>query len=775
MEICLKFLPRKSYDKNGLFLLMIFVSIGVVLISIAGIFEAQATLECNPNKNLASDVSTRKYIATQCFLKYAKEFYPPLPIYALVLMNFGIVYLFSIIYAHLVEHRVKIFTEPLSARRDDGGEESLPLSTGNTAASADPATYGKWAGRYIVFTAYVTHLIVCRIIPLVVFAVLLLTSSSFPLKFQCHLPTKTTSIAPANFTKNSNSTVDCIYPMSSKNEILATTVVTVNVVVGTVAFVELVYLLCSAWKDHNLLTDLEFCRVYLRKHKRIRELKRIIAEAIPKYLLQIYDDFGGKHLSIRELKDMYINVIIQEGRQAGMKQFENRHETYKAYFKKPENATTLKNTADLFIPTESTGKKIDTIYMSIDALFESMEFVSESTADDPEPAKFVLVIGRPGIGKTFLTKMMLFEWQQQKSEFWYGKIVILIRFRCFNTGKTSLRNMLQTSDGLNGINISADDFTAIYEYIRLYPSKVVLIFDGLDELAVDDQIGEDSGNGENEETHIYNIWKQLVRGQLLPGVTVLTTTRPTAERLYKPTIYNSIQYDREVEILGLHEEEVKNYVEKFCGDDKQKSTEIWSLIKDSPELLTICYIPVSSYIVCLTLDESIKMNKQEEVDGQGSVPRTMTELYKRAINILLFRHHLEYKGKEKPKNYITAKLPKELQDDLNKLKETARKGMREEKLIFYNDEVDSAIPDCGLFNKLEDKNQNIFCFLHLTIQEFLAALDVVDDMDNVESFLSEHIEDPKWHLVILFVAGLIGDKFREMESQRYTKFVFHIF
>ena len=201
MEICLKFLPRKSYDKNGLFLLMIFVSIGVVLIGIAGIFEAQTTLECNPDKNLASDVSTRKYIATQCFLKYAQEFYPPLPIYAVVLMNFGIVYLLSIIYAHLVEHRVKILTEPLSARTDDGGEESQPLSTGNTAASADPTTYRKWAGRYIVFSAYVTHLIVCRIIPLVVFAALLLASSTRPVQFHCHLPTKNNEYSPRKLYK----------------------------------------------------------------------------------------------------------------------------------------------------------------------------------------------------------------------------------------------------------------------------------------------------------------------------------------------------------------------------------------------------------------------------------------------------------------------------------------------------------------------------------------------------------------------------------------------
>ena len=748
MEICLKLLPRKSYDKNGLFLLMIFVSIGVVVIGIAGIFEAKATFQCNPDKIIASDVSTRKYIDTQCFLKYTQEFYTSLPIYVLVLMNFAIVYLLSIIYAHLVEHRVEIFTEPRSVRMNDAEEESQPLPVGITVAGADPTAYRKSAGRYIVFTAYVTHLIVCRIIPLVIFALLLISSSNFPVQFKCHLPTKTTSIPPVNVTQSANlSIVDCTFPMGSNNKGLAVAVVTVNCIIGTVALVELVYLLCLAWKNHNLLTDREFCRVYLRKRKTIRKLLRIIRENIPKHLLQVYDDFGEKCLSHRELKKMYVNVIIQEGRAISERQFKDRHETYEAHLEKPEKATKLKNRADLF------------------------EFKSTRT-DNPKSIKSVLVVGRPGIGKTVLTKMMLYDWQKQKPKFWHDKILILIRCRCFNTGEVSLQKLLQESDGLKGTDISAGDFTEIYEYICLNPSNVFLIFDGLDELKVDDDslTREGGVNGNNEKTHILHIWKQLVRGQLLPGAIILTTSRPTAENLYEP-----LQFHQKVEILGFHKDEIKKYAKKFCGVNKQKSTEIWNLIQESPELLSLCYIPVSSYIVCLTLGESINMDKQEEAKGQSTVPRTITELYKRARNILLFRHHLEYKDKKKPKNYITAKLPKELQGDLDKLKKIARKGMREEKLIFYDDEVDSGISDCGLFNKLEDKEHNIFCFLHLTIQEFLAALDVVDDMDNVESFLSEHIENPKWHLVILFVAGLIGDTFKEMESQRYSKFVFYYF
>jgi hypothetical protein len=105
--------------------------------------------------------------------------------------------------------------------------------------------------------------------------------------------------------------------------------------------------------------------------------------------------------------------------------------------------------------------------------------------------------------------------------------------------------------------------------------------------------------------------------------------------------------------LGFHEEQIKDYVEKFCSHEIQKSSEIWNLIKESREL------------------------------------------------------------------YITGKLPGPLQNDLNALKEIARNGMIGDQLIF-----EFELSDCGLFIKLEDKRQDIFCFLHLTIQEFLAALHV---------------------------------------------------
>ena len=734
MESCLELLPRKSYNTFGVVLLSLFVATGVVLIAIATDFESKATLQCNPDKSIASDLATRKYIDTNCLLKYAEEFHPSLPLHILFMVNFGLVIILSIIYAYSVKHRVEIFADPPSATTNNVEEESQPLSAISQAAS-DPTAHRNSAGRCIVFAIYIFHLILCRVIPLVVFAIWLYNSSHFPVQFHCNWPMLTTTTFHANFTQRQStnfSIVDCTYPMGKKYESAVAAVITINFLFGSVTLMELAYILWPTMKDRFLLTDFEFCSVYLlRKRKSISKLFKRIKENISNDIFHLHDDFGENHLSCRKLEEIYVNVIIQEGRES------TYEEMYEAHLKKQQPVkTTFKSAADLF----------------------------EHRGASKKCPRTILVVGRPGIGKTLLTKKLLYQWQQQESEFWRDKIVVLIRFRAFNNNKRpiSLREMLRNSDGLNLV-----DLKCIYEYICLFPSNVILVFDGLDELKVNNEslVDENPVNSHNDALLIF---KQLVQGELLPGVTVLTTSRPTAEQIY---IY--LEFDLKVEILGFGEEQIREYVKKFCDNDMQKCSDIWNLIKESPELLGLCYIPVNSYIVCLTLRESIGIDAHiVNAEGQRNVPRTITELYKRAIKILLFRHNSKYKLKNEPipKDYmIIAKLPKQLQNDLDKLKGIAKDGMKEDQLIFEyesSDEFVAELSDCGLFNKLEDKRQNVFCFLHLTIQEFLAALHVVDDMENIESFLREHIENPRWHLVIQFVAGLIGNKIKELKEKR---------
>ena len=744
-----KYIPQKTYNAFGYVFLSVYIIFGIVLIGFASNIESETTLQCGDQDEnfawLATHATTRSSIETHCLIEYKSEFYPySLPLVFLLVINFGIVVVSSILYACSVKRRVESFVEhshtPGNGGEDDG--QAQPLLTVSKAAR-DPEAH-RHSGCLTVFKTYVLHLIICRLAPLTGFPAMLIASTNFPEQYQCHWARKLTGISRhLSFAQRQtavNSTIDCIYPMGDESRDVAIAFIVVSFVFDAIAFIEFVYLLWRACIDRSFSTDIEFCCVYLlRKRKSIRELITDIRRNISHHTFDLNDDFGGKRRSCRRLEDVYVDVIIQEGRESISRRFENsnRHRIYEAQFETSLNTITLAETADLF---------------------NSM----------PEP-RTILVVGRPGIGKTLLTKNTFYQWKRQLSRFWRGKIVILIRFRLFNNNnwETSLREMLRRAEGFK---MSSADFNSFYEYVCLVPRKVIFIFDGLDELDIDDECltkGK-TVDGHNEVTHVLMIFKQLVKGELLPGAKVLTTARPTAE-----SIYNDLNFDREVEIVGFHRDQIKKYVETFCCNDMDQSRKIWNFIDGSPELLSLCYLPVNSYIVCLTLKESIGIDAREGADGTSSVPKTITELYKRAIKILLYRHHVKYRNQEIPKDYMIAKLPERLQNEMRKLKEIAMDGMISDKMTFEfetGDKFLDDLADCGLFNKLEDKRQNIFCFLHLTIQEFLAALHVVDDMENVEKFLSEYIDDPKWHLVIQFVSGLIGDKFSKVKEERKKSF-----
>ena len=205
---------------------------------------------------------------------------------------------------------------------------------------------------------------------------------------------------------------------------------------------------------------------------------------------------------------------------------------YKAYLQLPKNSILVKEIENLFF---FNGKQYHKI----------------------------LVVGRPGIGKTILTKKILCQWITSEDCFWSEKFVILLRFRTFNAEQnknTTLKNMLSFREGLP----AAIDFDGVYEYILSNPEKVILIFDGLDELQVDcDNCwseAEDTPNDYNRcmSTCIFSVFKKLVYGKCLPGATILITSRPTAEH-----IYDKLPFEIHFEILGFTKPEIQNYVKKI--------------------------------------------------------------------------------------------------------------------------------------------------------------------------------------------------------------------
>ena len=106
---------------------------------------------------------------------------------------------------------------------------------------------------------------------------------------------------------------------------------------------------------------------------------------------------------------------------------------------------------------------------------------------------------------------------------------------------------------------------------------------------------------------------------------------------------------------------------------------------------------------------------------------------------------------------------------LEKLQELAFHGIERGQLVFNKKSFNELMKRSGLVNSLSNPVfpiQTQFCFIHLTIQEFLAARHVAETRtaDEIEEFISTHIKDCKWYLVLQFLAGLLGEKMKMSDS-----------
>jgi hypothetical protein len=320
-----------------------------------------------------------------------------------------------------------------------------------------------------------------------------------------------------------------------------------------------------------------------------------------------------------------------------------------------------------------------------------------------------------------------------------------LKFRWFNFEE--LRNLFLKTFLRYGTGLSEETFESIFEEILKEPQKEILIFDGLDEF---------NGNIRNclERSRMLpndpntcmsgmTLFIKLAYGNMLQGATVLVTSRPTAD-----DFYSNLDFDRSVEIIGFTSDKIEEYVSRFCdntdrGDLKIK---IWNHIKSSSDLLNLCYIPVNCFIVCVTLSGCLS----DTGNDISAFPTTLTEFYQTAIDHFALKHNRN--SDQTSSN--------EMAMDLQKL---AFRGVENGQLVFNKQLFDEEMKKSGLVNSLYNPISPIqtqFCFIHLTIQEFLAARHLTETLspEEMEKFISAHIESGEWQLVLQLIAGLLDEK-----------------
>ena len=379
----------------------------------------------------------------------------------------------------------------------------------------------------------------------------------------------------------------------------------------------------------------------------------------------------------------------------------------------------------------------------------------------------VLVVGRPGIGKTSLSIKLLRLWasgeafngvEHEKADF---NVVFLVKFRRFNNddAKLSLRDMLARAETVQ----SLDD--PVWDFIQKESSKVLLILDGLDEYSRKENINaeEDDPTYKNcveEKMPVSVLYNKLVEGKLLRGASIITTTRPTAVKYV-----DHLDFQRTVEIRGFTSDDVKEYVENFARGISGAKEKMWEHIKSNINLFSFCYIPVNCFLICHCLLQIILSESSQ------ALPTKMTHIYEMTVKMLLFNHNREAFSQKQLQRLKSThmyepfeKFPKQLQKIIDSLGKIAFKGIEEGRLLFESSEV-SGLEDCGLLHKLPDlkpkalnkPSKSQFCFTHLTVQEFFAAKHLVDTKTNegIEEFVCKYINNGTWQVVLQFVAGLL--------------------
>ena len=375
--------------------------------------------------------------------------------------------------------------------------------------------------------------------------------------------------------------------------------------------------------------------------------------------------------------------------------------------------------------------------------------------------KHILLVGRPGIGKTILSTKLLRGSAFNGFKYQNFDVAFLVKFRHYNSRgeDLDLRKLLSCSQT---VSQHLDD--EVWNYIITNPTKVLLIFDGIDEFNARSAISNDDSHfndSEEEKMPLHCLYKKIASGKLLKGATVITTSRPTASSCVR-----QLRFDKVLEILGFTSEEIEDYVTRFTKEDQNPETEkkaIWEHISTNFILFTLCYVPVNCFIICSCLSWWRSCSK--------SLPTKLTKIYSTVLKIFYFRHNDKYRKSEEAHDQLFLKpfheLPTDCKKEFQKLGKLAFDGIKEGRLLFTSEEVEG-LKDCGLLHRLpdlpsqegldEDKAQ--YCFIHLTFQEFLAARHVVDtktEAQALEEFIDDHINEGSWQLVVQFVAGLLVD------------------
>ncbi|XP_048853343.1 NACHT, LRR and PYD domains-containing protein 12-like isoform X2 [Brienomyrus brachyistius] len=378
------------------------------------------------------------------------------------------------------------------------------------------------------------------------------------------------------------------------------------------------------------------------------------------------------------------------------------------------------------------------------------------------PIRTVLTKGVAGIGKTVSVQKFILDWAEGKAN-QDVHFIFALPFR--------------------DLNLIKDEYSLIkllhhfvpelksFQSTELFSSKVLFIFDGLDEcrLPLDFQNNE-SWFDVTKKTSLDVLLTNLIKGNLLPSALLWITSRPAAANQIPAKCVHQV-----TEIRGFSDAQKEEYFKKRFNDQSLASR-IITHVKSSRSLFIMCHIPVFCWISATVLKRLFS-----ETDT-GEIPRTLTAMY---THFLIFQTSLKNDKYRLPTSWYRKMVVRWMKNHETKLKECSKQfllklgklafdNLEKGNLKFYVEDLTENGIDVaetsvysGVCTEVFKEEyglylEKVYCFVHLSIQEYLAALYVFlsnSSADLLETAVDQALESKNGHLdlYLRFLLGLSTD------------------
>ncbi|XP_028826675.1 NLR family CARD domain-containing protein 3-like isoform X1 [Denticeps clupeoides] len=443
-------------------------------------------------------------------------------------------------------------------------------------------------------------------------------------------------------------------------------------------------------------------------------------------------------LTINRSRDTNPDVVLQRVLETHKSSMKRKVEHISEGIINPENQTLLKSIyTELYITEgESEGVNKEHEVQQIEAAHRrrrrdtpiNCNDIFKASPGQEKHIRTVMTKGVAGIGKTVSVHKFILDWAEgaanQDVDF-----IFLLPFRGMNLVKDEGYSLHQLLLDFHPELQELED-TQKYE-----GCKMIFIFDGLDEsrIQLNFHIQEQKLCDVTQTSSVGVVITNLIQGNLLQSALIWITSRPAAANQIPAQHISHV-----TEVRGFNDPQKEEFFRKRIRDETQ-ANKIISHMKASRSLYIMCHIPVFCWISATVLQEVLLQDDSKEI------PRTLTEMF---THFLIIQTNMKNQKYDERSEMDRQKLLQSNKEVVLKLAKLAFNQLEKGNLLFYEEDL----RECGIdvtaasvysgmcTEESVFEQKKIFCFVHLTIQEFLAAFWVFycymsNNMEELETFL----------------------------------------